>query len=216
MMVLNVDSGNGRLVGYGNLPSWSPDSRKVVFSFMPSAELGDRSSYIFTRDLASGSRTQVTYDPGFADSRPEWSPDGTFIYFSSNRQNAHSGISEIYRVNADGSELTRVTYTDSGYSTSPGISTSGQMIAYVSDQGGISTPGIFVRSITGLVAKLAIQSPIDETFNYPRWSPDDKELVFVGGWLDGSGRTSIHLVGTDGGNFRTLEPFDSTATSPDW
>ena len=44
----------------------------------------------------------------FMDTRPDWSPDGTRIAFVSDRD----GNPEIYVMDADGSNETRLTYSD--------------------------------------------------------------------------------------------------------
>jgi Tol biopolymer transport system component len=58
--------------------------------------------YVMNADC-SGLR-QVTHGPG-EDSGPRWSPDGKKIAFTSNR----TGQAEVYLMNVDGSQQTRLT-----------------------------------------------------------------------------------------------------------
>jgi Tol biopolymer transport system component len=66
-------------------------------------------SHLFTIDLASGSIRQLTSGPNHNDSSARWSPDGTRIAFKSTR--AGGGKWDIYVMNADGSNVTRLTNT---------------------------------------------------------------------------------------------------------
>ena len=61
-------------------------------------------------------QTNITNNPAAADDfGPEWSPDGTRIAFTSDRD----GNYDVYVMGADGSGQTRVTTTADGESFSP-------------------------------------------------------------------------------------------------
>jgi Tol biopolymer transport system component len=89
-------------------PDWSPDGRTIAFY---SDRDGDFDIYLMnpdgsrvrklTRNVASDS------DPDYfaSDVDPDWSPDGAKIVFASSRE----GNSEIYVMNADGSDERRLT-----------------------------------------------------------------------------------------------------------
>lgn len=97
-------------------------------------------------------------------------PAGGKIAFVSDRD----GNPEIYVMNADGSQQTRLTYnlaTDTGPSWSP----DGKQIAFLSDRD--ETPGIYVMDMDGsnltrLTAQYAYSAPI--------WSPDGEWVAFSG------------------------------------
>ena len=72
----------------------SPDGRRVALKRTSSRGQPD----IWLIDVTNGSQSRLTTDPG-QDQLPVWSPDGRFIYTSSNRQ-AGSGI---HRIAVDGS-----------------------------------------------------------------------------------------------------------------
>ena len=61
----------------GNL-SWSPDSRRLVFSARPTTMLRDYRADVYLADLAGGVVDKISSNPG-PDSQPQWSPDGTTI-----------------------------------------------------------------------------------------------------------------------------------------
>jgi TolB protein len=98
-------------------PAFSPDDSRIAFMSI------DGSSYsIKVIELATGTITQLTHGPG-EDGWPAWSPDGSTIAFSSQRDDC--GFApldqecrrtgdigphhDIWLVNADGSNLRRVT-----------------------------------------------------------------------------------------------------------
>jgi serine/threonine protein kinase/Tol biopolymer transport system component len=119
--------------------------------------------------------------PGFpADKRselvkatmPAWSPDGTQIAFSSNRD----GDWDIYRVNADGSDLHNLTNRDAKSDLAPSWSPDGSQIVYASnyyDNYDIWT----MRSSDGLDAITRIQEPGYDSF--PAWSPDGTTIAYL-------------------------------------
>ena len=90
-------------------PDWSPDGSRIAF-----AAAGDGYD-VWTVNLDGGGLAQLTNTPG-ADLGPTWSPDGTRIGFSSERDEASPSRcgagcnSEIYTINADGSDPVRVTF----------------------------------------------------------------------------------------------------------
>jgi Tol biopolymer transport system component len=97
-------------------PAWSPDGKTVVYStekFGSSLEqlaLGDLQLAVM--DLASGETRSL---PAFSSGKhvgAQWSPDGSFVYFISDRD----GISNVYRMRADGGEITQVTNLQTGAS----------------------------------------------------------------------------------------------------
>lgn len=61
---------------------------------------------------------------------PQWAPDGKKIVFTSKRKD-HSW--EIYVMNPDGKDQTRLTYTASGFSTQPRWSGNGKQIFFFSN-----------------------------------------------------------------------------------
>lgn len=111
--VMNADgTGQTRLTRSGavdNSPDWSPDGRQIAFSSNRTATGITR---VFVMDDAGNGQRQLTNDTlTFLDNefRPAWSPDGATVAFVSER-NLPVGNSEIYAVNADGTNIRRVTH----------------------------------------------------------------------------------------------------------
>jgi tricorn protease len=76
-------------------PLFSPDGKRLAFTSNRTGA-GD----IYVLHLETGELQRVTFDD-FADQLDAWSRDGQWLYFSSSSRDI-SGMSDIYRVSADG------------------------------------------------------------------------------------------------------------------
>ena len=81
--------------GAYNNPSLSPDEKRLAISMID--PMGGLNADIWLIDLASSSRTRLTFDPG-AESSPTWKPDGSFIVFHTSRD----GPLNLYQKAASG------------------------------------------------------------------------------------------------------------------
>ena len=115
-------------------PAWSPDGRTIAIST-------DRFSSNLTTlhggnmrlalvDAASGEIRSLGGFEGAKNINPQWSADGTAIYFVSDRE----GISNVYRIGVDGQSTTQVTNLLTGASgiteMSPALSVGGSRVAF--------------------------------------------------------------------------------------
>lgn len=90
------------------VPDWSPDGRKIAY--VVSDE--DSISNIYVFDLQTMKTMQITSDTlgGFA---PKWSPNGSELSFVSNSsENKRDGRSQVFIMNADGSDVRQMTPYD--------------------------------------------------------------------------------------------------------
>ena len=84
------------------IPSWSPDGTKLAYQ---RSQPGSGNIDVFVMSATGGAPVQLTESLA-GDVAPAWSPDGSKIAFQTNRD----GRDEIYVMNADGSNETRLTF----------------------------------------------------------------------------------------------------------
>lgn len=121
-------------------PSWSPDGRRIAFESRI-----DGQSEIFVVDAAGGVPERITYSES-QESRPNWSRDGTALYFGSDR----SGKWQVWKHQLATGNATQMTLQ----SGSAGVeSVDGSTLFFVRPD----TTGIWAKSIDQ-----HSESPMDE------------------------------------------------------
>jgi Tol biopolymer transport system component len=143
------------------------------------------------------------------DSGIAWSPDGRRLLFSSQKD----GNTDLYVVNADGSDEQRLTHTPDAREYEPTWSPDGRQIAYTADLGGGNTE-IFVMDADGQNARNLTNTP-GVAEKQPAWGPLDTGVIaFV------SNKTrdwDVYTMNTDGSSVvnLTVRP-DADDTMPAW
>jgi Tol biopolymer transport system component len=156
-------------------------------------------------------------EPSYAsDEHPSWSPDGTRIAFDSHRDSNTS--TEIYVMNADGSDPRRLTFdgptgvqstASNVFDVSPAWSPRGDLIAYVKIVG--QEHDVRVMGTDG-----GEQRPLTSdggSKSDPVWSPDGTRLLYARTGADG---TRVYTVGLDGSPPVALSPPGSGDFGPVW
>jgi Tol biopolymer transport system component len=164
---------------------------------------------------ADGSGQTALTESRTINTRPNWSPDGSKIAFSSSRD----GNFEIYTIEPDGSNLTRLTFTVAQQEDNPNWSPDGRRLAYdACVSATFPCPGspnneIYAMRADGSVRRRLTNDPsIDWN---PAWSPDGREIVFRSDRSpDG---TELYKMDANGGNVvqLTIGPFQG-GVDPDW
>lgn len=104
---IKVMSANGTdraSIAFGGDPAWSPDGRRIAF--VGSGSQGAQE--IFVVGSSGGAAVNVTNSAPASEESPDWSPDGQKIVFA-RRADLFSGDSDIWVMNADGSQQSRLT-----------------------------------------------------------------------------------------------------------
>ena len=115
--VMNADGSNLTRLNdqWGGIEcAWSPDGTKIAYSHVRQLTSEEAISDVYVMNADSSGKTNLTRNQGDG-ALPAWSPDGTRIAFSSTRDSgdvfAQDTISDIYTMDADGSDVARVTKT---------------------------------------------------------------------------------------------------------
>lgn len=176
-------------------PVWSPNGAKIAFV---SSRAGAGRGEIWVMNADGTNPTRLTINPQLAvdlsgpiygkDSGPVWSPDGTKIAFWTTRLDL--GNSEIYVMNADGSNPVRLT-KNSANDSEPVWSRDGKRIAFFSR--GFEREGIYEIDATGGNERWITNGlPYD-------WSPDGQRLLLTD--LDPAANAlAVYVVNGDGSN----------------
>lgn len=119
---------------------------------------------VWLRDPTGQLRDLTLYQRNF-DGEPVWSPDGNRILFSSQRD---SGITQVFVMNADGSQPTKLT-GGAGGGAGPSWSPDGARIAFE------SSGNLWIVNADG---SLPVRLTLGGTDRTPAWSPDGRMLAF--------------------------------------
>jgi tol-pal system beta propeller repeat protein TolB len=167
----------------------SPDGRRLAYV----VETIDEEFDIFLADLDDPENPVPLARTSFSEQEPDWSPDGSQIAFSSDRD----GLGDIFVVNVDGTNLRQLTFDPLPGRTNefwPRWSPDGTRIAFGSNQSG--TTDIWTMAADGsdpqrLTTSMDIESR-------PSWSPDGARIAFRVLYSPSSG--DIGVMNADGTN----------------
>jgi Tol biopolymer transport system component len=178
----------------GSLPS-----RRIAFECSVNVGQGHSNLYVF--DTVAGHITTLTNNANW-NRDVQWSPDGTSIVFSTDRD----GESSIYKVNPDGRHLTRLAD-----GLVPRWSPDGKRIAFIKED------GIYLMNQDGSKAtELVNDSTAIEAslvgLNLS-WSPNGERIVFSS-WRNGDSK--IYVVNTDSGQQVNLTRNAEYEALPKW
>jgi TolB protein len=107
--------------GINGAPAFSPDGTHLAVALSH----GGTNLDIYLLDLRSGALTRMTENSA-ADTEPQYSPDGSSIYFTSDR----GGGPQVYRIPSGGGRAERVTF-EGRYNARPRISADGRYLTMV-------------------------------------------------------------------------------------
>ncbi len=183
-------------------PAINPDGRTVAFS-------SNRRGYwdLYLLDLPSGVITPLTETPEY-EGAPDWSPDGQWLVYERYVGDESGGNLDIFIQPANGSESPIRLTDDLAADYSPGWSTRGRQVAFVSTRSGDAE--IWLADLDRVEDRfLNVSRNSYSTEAHPVWSPDGTRLAWSSTSVDGFQAVQIWNVD---------QPFDRplSMNSGDW
>ncbi len=122
-----------------------------------------------------------------------YSPDGKEIVFASNE----SGTMNLYIMNADGTDIRKITDTDYSYNGGPFLSPDGKKVVFRSDRQYPDYLQIFTIDVDG---RNETQLTNNTSVNWaPYWHPDSKHIIFTKS-LGKHHRYELFIINSETGN----------------
>lgn len=143
--------------------SWAiaPDGKRVVFGAR-----GD----VYTLPAESGITRNLTESSGVHDRNVEWSPNGKYISFISDR----TGEDEIYIQNQNGAEeAIQLTFNSDTYKYNPIWSPNSENLLWSDKMGRLNTVNVATKTVN-----VAAEAESWEIRSY-NWSPDSRWITYV-------------------------------------
>ena len=155
---------------------WSPDGKTLAYVAQRNDEFD-----IYTVPVDGGDERRLTTAPGLDDG-PDYTPDGKWIYFNSER----SGVMRIWRMRPDGNVQEMITRDEQYADWFPHPSPDGRSIVFLSYKSDVKghppDRDVVLRLMPGdggaskvIVSLFGGQG----TINVPSWAPDSTKFAFV-------------------------------------
>ncbi|WP_375751169.1 hypothetical protein [Vibrio sp. HN007] len=165
---------------------------------------GDREIYLSD---GSGKVVQQLTNNASEDYLASWSPNGSEIVFTSNRDN---GDSEIYVMNADGSNQINIS-NRRGHDANAVWSPDGEQIVFCSDREG--SINLYIVDKKG--KNLRRLTDVEVEAGHPTWSPDGQWIAYFE--FDRNQKSNVVLISADGAKtMRVTDKPKLEGTSIDW
>ena len=160
----------------------SPDGALLAYIGMDLLADGGVRTNVYVLPTAGGPDQQLT-DDAFPDDGSEFGPDGSWIYFNSERASTTPGHAQLFRMRPDGSGVEQLT-DDERVNWFPHISPDGSRIAYLSfPPGTVGHPAdldVIIRLLQdGASSDLVHLLGGQGTINVPSWAPDGTRFAYV-------------------------------------
>jgi len=126
---LRVSNNRGENFRY-YLHGISPDGGQLAYIGLEVVGDGTYRTNVFTIPAAGGADMQLTNEDAPHDGS-EFSPDGQWIYFNSERESTEPGHAQLFRMSPDGEDVTQLTF-DERVNWFPHLTADGTRLAYVS------------------------------------------------------------------------------------
>ena len=163
----------------------SPDGATLLYTGVQRTADGSwMPPNLFALPASGGESVQLT-DDEFPDDGPEHSPDGTWIYFNSERARTVPGHAQLFRMRPAGTGIEQLTH-DERVNWFPHLSPDGERLAHISFPPGTEGHPADLAVILRLSAPdgsgqrdLVHLDGGQGTINVNSWAPDSRRLAYV-------------------------------------
>lgn len=156
------------------LPVWSPDGKWLAYA----SDEGGRDS-LWVAD-ADGANAKKLTDNDNEKLSLKWMPDSKAVYFTSSDHG-------LYVVDASGGQPRKIVGNDAGNIQGAEISPDGKWFAYARQDHDLRAH-VYIISAQGGDEHRLNDDLLFSTLD-PRWTPDGKKLIFLGGYVQGGSAT---------------------------
>ena len=208
---LSFDGGEARrltnLKNGVNTFDWSPDGTRFVlttrtgpsdakppssdvrhykhtsYKFNDTGWFDDKRSHVWVLDVASGAAAQITFGQDWNDTDPQWSPDGNFIAFVSDRTGKafdESRNTDVFVVDSAGGPIRKISDHDEA-DNSPRWSPDGKSIAFLGRIKERDHPKIYVAPAAGGQPSRNVAPELDLIPSNLSWAEAGRALYFEAG-----------------------------------
>lgn len=220
--LLSLDGGEARrLTNLKNGVSsfdWSPDGTRLVltsrtgpsdvkapssdvrhykhlsYKFNDTGWFDDKRSHVWVADVQTGAATQLTFGEDWNDTDPQWSPDGNFIAFVSDRTGKafdESRNTDVFVIDSAGGPMRKISDHDEA-DNSPRWSPDGKSIAFLGRLRERDHPKIYVANASGGQASRNVAPALDLIPSNLTWAEQGRAL-----YLETGVRGEAHLFRVD-------------------
>jgi dipeptidyl aminopeptidase/acylaminoacyl peptidase len=209
--LLSLEGGEARRLtnlknGVGTF-DWSPDGTRLVltsrtgpsdikppssdvrhykhtsYKFNDTGWFDDKRSHVWVVDVAGGAASQITFGEEWNDLDPQWSPDGNFIAFVSDRTGKafdESRNTDVFVIDSAGGPIRKISDHEEA-DNSPRWSPDGKSIAFLGRIRERDHPKIFVAPAAGGAPSRNVAPELDLIPSNLTWAEAGRALYFETG-----------------------------------
>jgi Tol biopolymer transport system component len=180
LAIVAANTGRVRQVGdgswHGSQPAWSPGGDELAYTTFDADSGGD----VFTVALGGDERpVAASAVPRAAETDPTWSTraDRYLVFTGAVRDSCECTLTDIWRVNADGTGIVDLTNRPPLAELSPAYSPDGRRLAYLREREGAAAQIVIADADGG--SPVPLGGPEPDFGTAISWSPDGGMLTYV-------------------------------------
>ena len=184
--------------------SLSPDGAKALYTITRYNMAENKGlSQIYVRDMASGEVATLT-DNSSSNTDPQWSADGSLIYFTSNR----SGSTQLWSMNAEGGNVKQITEVEGGIE-GYGVAPAADKLFYVKKVHAADTKSSDIYKDMDKSKARIYDDLMSRHWDY--WDEGDYSHIFIADLTPAGLANDIDIIGAEAAWDAPLAPYFDTA-----